>query len=171
MRSGVGGFVVTIFAVVGTLPARDAVACELLTLPTETGVVHVVCLGLFLTAQLCSINRSTKSDGPSSFSSTSTSCVPSGASDTVACHARRERESAEVAKAAAQLLSREPRVFTRPNVRSTLVAIEKAARHSVSLFTIIMWGARSRFKAFQAHLAELLDRRDIVGAPPPRSSQ
>ena len=49
-------------------------------------------------------------------------------------------------KFAAQLLSREPRVFIRPNVRGTLVAIEKAASHSVSLFTIIMWGARSRFE-------------------------
>ena len=47
---------------------------------------------------------------------------------------------------AAQLLSREPRVFSRPNVRGTLVAVEKAASHSVSLFTIIVWGARSRFK-------------------------
>ena len=48
---------------------------------------------------------------------------------------------------AAQLLSREPRVFiSRPNVRGTLVAVEKAASHSVSLSTIITWGARSRFK-------------------------
>ena len=31
-----------IFAVVGTLPARGAVACELLTLPTETSAVHLV---------------------------------------------------------------------------------------------------------------------------------
>ena len=31
-----------IFAVVGILPARGAVACELLTLPTETSVVHLV---------------------------------------------------------------------------------------------------------------------------------
>ena len=134
-----------IFAVVGTLPARGAVACELLTLPTETSVVHLV--WFILTAQLCSINRSTKSDGPSPFSSTSTSCAPSGASDTVACHARRERESAEVAKAAAQFLSREPRVFiSRPNVRGTLVTVEKAASHSVSLSTFITWGAISRFK-------------------------
>ena len=55
-----------IFAVVGTLPARGAVAFELLTLPTETGVVHL--LWFILTAQLRSLNRSTKSDGPSSFS-------------------------------------------------------------------------------------------------------
>ena len=34
------GFVVRIFAVAGTLPAKGAVACEPLTLPTETGVVH-----------------------------------------------------------------------------------------------------------------------------------
>ena len=48
---------------------------------------------------------------------------------------------------AAQLLSREPRVFfSRPNVRGTLVAVEKAASHSVSFVTIIVWGARSRFK-------------------------
>ena len=48
---------------------------------------------------------------------------------------------------AAQLLSREPRVFiSRPNVRGTLVAVEKAASHSVSLSTIITWGARSRLK-------------------------
>jgi len=47
---------------------------------------------------------------------------------------------------AAQLLSREPRVFIRPNVRGTLVAIEKSASHSVSLFTIILWGARFRFE-------------------------
>ena len=72
--------------------------------------------------------------------STSTSWVPPRASDTVACHASKERESAEVAKAAAQLLSREPRVFSRPNVRGTLVAVEKAASHSVSLFTIFVWG-------------------------------
>ena len=39
---------------------------------------------------------------------------------------------------AAQLLSREPRVFIRPNARGTLVAIEKAASHSVSLLTVIM---------------------------------
>ena len=48
---------------------------------------------------------------------------------------------------AAQLLSREPRVFiSRPNVRGTLVAVEKAASHSVSLSTFNTWGARSRFK-------------------------
>ena len=35
---------------------------------------------------------------------------------------------------------------SRPNVRGTLVAVEKAASHSVSLSTIITWGARSRFK-------------------------
>ena len=46
---------------------------------------------------------------------------------------------------------------SRPNVRGTLVAVEKAASHSVSLSTIIVWGARSRFKGLQAHLAELLD--------------
>ena len=80
----------------------------------------------------------------------------------MACHARRERESAEVAKAAAQLLSREPRVFSRPNVRGTLVVVEKAASHSVSLFNIIVWGARSRFKAFQTHLAELLDSQQLI---------
>ena len=94
--------------------------------------------------------------------STSTSCVPPRASDTVACHASRERESAEAAKAAAQLLSREPRVFSRPNVRGTLVVVEKAASHSVSLFNIIVWGARSRFKAFQTHLAELLDSQQLI---------
>ena len=100
-----------------------------------------------MSAQLCSSNRSTKSDGPSSFSKHEYihAFLPARGY-TVACHARRERESAEVAKAAAQLLSREPRVFIRPNVRGTLVAIEKAASHSVSLFTIIMWGARSRFE-------------------------
>ena len=121
------------FAVVGTLPARGTVDCELLTLSWRCN----------------SCVRSTvppRVMAPVPFLSTSTSCAPPRASDTVACHARRERESAEVAKAAAQLLSREPRVFIRPNVRGTLVAIEKAASHSVSLFTIIMWGARSRFE-------------------------
>jgi hypothetical protein len=39
-RRRLGGFVARIFAVVGTLPAQGAVACELLTLPTETSVVH-----------------------------------------------------------------------------------------------------------------------------------
>ena len=63
---------------------------------------------------------------------------------------------------AAQLLSREPRVCIRPNVRGTLVAIEKAASRSVSLFNIIVWRARSRFKAFQAHLAELLDSQQLI---------
>ena len=39
---------------------------------------------------------------------------------------------------AAQLLSREPRVFiSRPNVRGTLVTVEKAASHSVSLSTLL----------------------------------
>jgi hypothetical protein len=51
---------------------------------------------------------------------------------------------------------------SRPNVRGTLVAVEKAASHSVSLFTIIVWEARSRYKAFQAHLAELLDSRQLI---------
>ena len=122
-----------IFAVVGTLPARGPVAFELFTLSEVSN----------------SCARSTvppRVTAPVPFLNTSTSCVPLRASDTVACHASRERESAEVAKAAAQLLSREPRVFSRPNVRGTLVAVEKAASHSVSLFTIIVWGARSRFK-------------------------
>ena len=51
---------------------------------------------------------------------------------------------------------------SRPNVRGTLVAVEKAASHSVSLFTIIVWGARSRFKGLQAHLAELLDSQQLM---------
>ena len=138
-----------IFTVVGTLPARGPVDCELLTLSQGNN----------------SCARSTvppRVTAPVPFLSTSTSCVPPRASDTVACHASRERESAEVAKAAAQLLSREPRVFSRPNVRGTLVAVEKAASHSVSLITIFVWGARSRFKALQAHLAELLDSQQLI---------
>ena len=72
---------------------------------------------------------------------------------------------------AAQLLSREPRVFiSRPNVRGTLVAVEKAASHSVSLFNIIMWGARSRFKTFQAYLAELLDSQQLIFPSAPLES-
>ena len=51
---------------------------------------------------------------------------------------------------------------SRPNVGGTLVAVEKAASHSVSLFTIIVWEARSRYKAFQAHLAKLLDSRRLI---------
>ena len=51
---------------------------------------------------------------------------------------------------------------SRPNVRGTLVAVEKAASHSVSLFNIIVWRARSRFKALQAHLAELLDSQQLM---------
>ena len=135
------GFVVLIFAVVGTLPARGAVACELLTVSSEISEVY------FWQHSWARATAPPRATAPVPFLSTSTSCVPSGASDTIACHARRERESAEVAKAAAQLLSREPRVFiSRPNVRGTLVAVEKAASHSVSLSTFITWGARSRFK-------------------------
>ena len=117
---------------------------------------------IFRSALWCA--RSTvplRETAPVPFLSTSTSCVPSGASDTVACHARRERESAEVAKAAAQLLSREPRVFiSRPNVRGTLVAVEKAASHSVSLFTIYHYYVGSQI-SIQARLVELLDSEQL----------
>ena len=74
-----------IFAVVGTLPARGPVACELLTLSKESNSCARSTVPLRVTA-------------PVPFLSTSTSCVPPRASDTVACHASRERESAEVAK-------------------------------------------------------------------------
>ena len=51
---------------------------------------------------------------------------------------------------------------SRPNVRGTLVAVEKAASNSVSFVSIIVWGARSRFKALQAHLAELLGSQQLM---------
>jgi hypothetical protein len=41
------------FSVGFTLPARGAVACELLTLPTETSVVYLVWFLLFLQGQEC----------------------------------------------------------------------------------------------------------------------
>ena len=62
---------------------------------------------------------------------------------------------------AAQLLSREPRVFiSRPNVRGTLVAVEKAASHSVSLFTIYHYYVGSQI-SIQARLVELLDSEQL----------
>ena len=42
------------------------------------------------------------------------------------------------------------------------VAVEKAASHSVTLFNIIVRRARSRVKAFQRHLAELLDSQQLI---------
>ena len=114
-------FTTSILAVVGTLPARGPVACELLTLSKgskscarSTVPIRVTAPGTLparspVACELLTLSKESKSGArstvplrvtaPAPFLSTSTSCVPPRASGTVACHASRERESAEVAKA------------------------------------------------------------------------